>query len=195
MRSWASTESVNCGRCPWSCCGTTSAIAAITCGSCRRASTTGLWCRNRKQNPSHTKRPSPGTWKIRRFYPEPPLRRIGVIVTESFGNRSDRRQIRSSNPPKVGRCGSRPSRPGRPWEGCIPSLNQRHSVTPARRGMRMTSTPAPIVSPHEGESLNPFARAVRPRGLCRWLPGLALVSTYQRSWLVKGVPATACAAI
>ena len=53
----------------------------------------------------------------------------------------------------------------------------------------MTSTPAPIVSPHEGESLNPFARAVRPRGLRCWLPGLALVSTYPRSWLVQDLVA------
>src|SRR5512136_974238 len=55
--------------------------------------------------------------------------------------------------------------------------------------MRMTSTPAPIVPPKEGESLNPFARAARPRGLRRWLPALALVSTYQRSWLVKDLVA------
>ncbi len=53
----------------------------------------------------------------------------------------------------------------------------------------MTSTPAPTVSPHAGEPTNPFARAVRPRGLRRWLPGLALVRTYQRSWLVKDLVA------
>src|SRR5271157_1813904 len=55
--------------------------------------------------------------------------------------------------------------------------------------MRMTSTPAPTVSPKKGESVNPFARAARPRGLRRWLPALELVRTYQRSWFVKDLVA------
>ena len=53
----------------------------------------------------------------------------------------------------------------------------------------MTSTPAQTVPPKEGESVNPFARAARPSGLCRWLPILVLVRTYQRSWLVKDLVA------
>lgn len=53
----------------------------------------------------------------------------------------------------------------------------------------MTSTPAQTVPPKEGESVNPFARAARPSGLCRWLPILVLVHTYQRSWLVKDLVA------
>ncbi len=53
----------------------------------------------------------------------------------------------------------------------------------------MTSTPAPTVSPKKGESVNPFARAARPRGLHRWLPALELVRTYQRSWFVKDLVA------
>jgi high affinity sulfate transporter 1 len=55
--------------------------------------------------------------------------------------------------------------------------------------MRMVSTPAPTVPPKEGESVNPFARVARPCGLHRWLPALALVRTYQRSWLVKDLVA------
>src|ERR1035437_520299 len=53
----------------------------------------------------------------------------------------------------------------------------------------MTPTPAQAVPPKEGESVNPFARAARPSGLCRWLPMLVLVRTYQRSWLVKDLVA------
>ena len=53
----------------------------------------------------------------------------------------------------------------------------------------MTSNPAPTVSAKKEDSLNPFARAARPRGLRRWLPALALVRTYQRSWLVKDLVA------
>lgn len=41
----------------------------------------------------------------------------------------------------------------------------------------------------EGESVNPFARAARPRGWRRWLPAFALVRVYQRSWLVKDLVA------
>ena len=53
----------------------------------------------------------------------------------------------------------------------------------------MTSTPAPTVPSIEGESVNPFARDARPRGLRSWLPLLALVHTYQRGWLVKDLVA------
>ena len=31
---------------------------------------------------------------------------------------------------------------------------------------------------------NPFVRTPRPRGVSRWIPGLAALRTYQRSWLV-----------
>jgi high affinity sulfate transporter 1 len=34
-------------------------------------------------------------------------------------------------------------------------------------------------------NVNPFARKAPPRGLLRWLPGLRLWRTYQRSWLAK----------
>ena len=53
----------------------------------------------------------------------------------------------------------------------------------------MTSTPGPTVPQKEGESSNPFARAARPRGLHSWLPVLALVHTYQNSWLAKDLVA------
>jgi len=49
----------------------------------------------------------------------------------------------------------------------------------------MTSTPAPTVPQKEGEPINPFGRVARLRGLHRWLPALALVRTYQLSWLAK----------
>ena len=53
----------------------------------------------------------------------------------------------------------------------------------------MTSTPAPTVPAREGESVNPFARTARPRGLRCWLPALAMVRTYHSSWLVKDLVA------
>ena len=53
----------------------------------------------------------------------------------------------------------------------------------------MTSTPGPTVPQKEGEPSNPFARAARPRGLHSWLPVLALVHTYQSSWLAKDLVA------
>ena len=53
----------------------------------------------------------------------------------------------------------------------------------------MTSTPAPTVPARERESVNPFARTARPRGLRCWLPALAMVRTYQSSWLVKDLVA------
>lgn len=55
--------------------------------------------------------------------------------------------------------------------------------------MRMATNPAPTVPPKESESINPFARSARPRGLRRWLPALALVRAYQRSWLIKDLVA------
>jgi hypothetical protein len=36
-------------------------------------------------------------------------------------------------------------------------------------------------------AVNPFQREERPRGLRRWLPGLQMVRTYQRGWLLKDV--------
>ena len=39
--------------------------------------------------------------------------------------------------------------------------------------------------PAPASNLNPFARKAPPRGLLRWLPGLRLWRTYQRSWLAK----------
>ena len=53
----------------------------------------------------------------------------------------------------------------------------------------MTSTPAPTVPQKEREPVNPFARAARPSGLYSWMPILALVRTYQRSWLAKDLVA------
>src|SRR5512136_649607 len=43
--------------------------------------------------------------------------------------------------------------------------------------------------PAPASNLNPFARKEPPRGLLRWLPGLRLWPTYQRSWLAKDVVA------
>src|SRR5512143_769851 len=37
--------------------------------------------------------------------------------------------------------------------------------------------------------LNPFRRQHRPRGLRRWIPGLQLLRTYQRAWLIKDLSA------
>ena len=45
----------------------------------------------------------------------------------------------------------------------------------------MTAAPAPAV--------NPFARKARPRGLERWLPGLAILRTYRRAWFAQDVVA------
>jgi hypothetical protein len=45
----------------------------------------------------------------------------------------------------------------------------------------MTAAPAPAV--------NPFAREARPRGLERWLPGLAILRTYRRAWFAQDVVA------
>jgi high affinity sulfate transporter 1 len=38
-------------------------------------------------------------------------------------------------------------------------------------------------------AINPFQREQRPRGLRRWIPGLQLVRTYQRGWLIRDVSA------
>ena len=43
--------------------------------------------------------------------------------------------------------------------------------------------------PAPASNLDPFARKAPPRGLLRWLPGLRLWRTYQRSWLAKDVVA------
>src|SRR5512136_1940414 len=43
--------------------------------------------------------------------------------------------------------------------------------------------------PAPASNLNPFARKEPPRGLLRWLPGLRLWPTYQRSWLAKDIGA------
>ncbi len=45
----------------------------------------------------------------------------------------------------------------------------------------MTKTPA---SP-----LNPFSREAKPRGLPRFLPGLATLRIYQRGWFAKDIVA------
>jgi high affinity sulfate transporter 1 len=42
---------------------------------------------------------------------------------------------------------------------------------------------------HSATPLNPFQRRHRPRGLRRWIPGLQLLRTYQRSWLLKDLSA------
>ena len=39
------------------------------------------------------------------------------------------------------------------------------------------------------QAVNPFARTARPRGLSRWIPALAALKTYQRSWLSKDLVA------
>ncbi len=38
-------------------------------------------------------------------------------------------------------------------------------------------------------ALNPFQREQRPRGLRRWIPGLQILRTYQRAWLIKDLSA------
>ncbi len=38
-------------------------------------------------------------------------------------------------------------------------------------------------------AVNPFQREHRPRGLRRWIPGLQLLRTYQRSWLINDLSA------
>ena len=38
-------------------------------------------------------------------------------------------------------------------------------------------------------AVNPFQREQRPRGLRRWIPGLQMVRTYQRGWLIKDLAA------
>lgn len=37
--------------------------------------------------------------------------------------------------------------------------------------------------------INPFSREARPRGLRRWIPALALLRTYHRTWLAKDLAA------
>lgn len=49
-------------------------------------------------------------------------------------------------------------------------------------------TPEPLPAP-EPHPTNPFARVARPRGLARWIPALATLRTYQRSWLGKDLVA------
>jgi high affinity sulfate transporter 1 len=49
-----------------------------------------------------------------------------------------------------------------------------------------TSEPSPSPQAH---AANPFARAARPRGLARWIPALATLRTYRRSWLGKDLVA------
>jgi high affinity sulfate transporter 1 len=50
----------------------------------------------------------------------------------------------------------------------------------------MTSETA---TPSQTSPINPFARAARPRGPGRWIPALAALKTYQRSWLSKDIVA------
>ncbi len=40
-----------------------------------------------------------------------------------------------------------------------------------------------------GPQANPFAREKRPRGLSRWMPGLATLRAYKREWIVKDLAA------
>ena len=42
-------------------------------------------------------------------------------------------------------------------------------------------------SPTEPQAVNPFARVALPHGLSRWIPALAALKTYQRSWLPKDI--------
>jgi MFS superfamily sulfate permease-like transporter len=51
-----------------------------------------------------------------------------------------------------------------------------------------TETAAPF-APVEQHNANPFVRVARPRGLSRWIPGLAGLRTYQRPWLTKDLAA------
>jgi high affinity sulfate transporter 1 len=44
-------------------------------------------------------------------------------------------------------------------------------------------------TPSQTPPINPFARVARPRGLSRWIPALAALKTYQRSWLSKDLVA------
>jgi high affinity sulfate transporter 1 len=41
----------------------------------------------------------------------------------------------------------------------------------------------------ETHTVNPFVRTPRPRGVSRWVPGLAALRTYQRPWLIKDLMA------
>jgi high affinity sulfate transporter 1 len=51
-------------------------------------------------------------------------------------------------------------------------------------------TATPIATPSSDPLYaNPFVRTARPRGLGRWVPGLAAVRTYQRAWLAKDLAA------
>ena len=50
----------------------------------------------------------------------------------------------------------------------------------------MTSETA---TPSQTPPINPFARVARPRGPGRWIPALAALKTYQRSWLSKDIVA------
>ncbi len=43
--------------------------------------------------------------------------------------------------------------------------------------------------PVEHPAANPFTRAPRPRGLSRWVPGIAALRTYRRAWLAKDIVA------
>ena len=44
-------------------------------------------------------------------------------------------------------------------------------------------------SPEKPHPANPFTRVARPRGLSRWIPGLAALRTYQMSWLPRDLMA------
>ena len=46
-----------------------------------------------------------------------------------------------------------------------------------------------IPAEQEIKPANPFVRVARPRGLSRWIPGLAALRTYQRPWLAKDLMA------
>lgn len=52
----------------------------------------------------------------------------------------------------------------------------------------LSQSPVPV-PPVEPRASNPFARTARPRGLGRWVPALATLRTYQRSWLGKDLVA------
>ena len=43
--------------------------------------------------------------------------------------------------------------------------------------------------PDPQAALNPFSRQQRPKGFRRWLPGLAALFAYERSWLTKDIGA------
>ena len=42
----------------------------------------------------------------------------------------------------------------------------------------------------ERHNTNPFVRVAQPRGLGRWIPALAALRTYERSWLPKDIVAS-----